>query len=393
MVNLFIILFLAFLLFIIFSFYNIKILLNIKFLLSYIEFQHEIKRIEKFVKFCKNETKVIKNYRKINKPKISIISPVHNRERYILRFVKSIQNQNFQNLEIIIIDDCSIDKSIAILEEFRINDKRIKIIKNKKNKGTFISRNVGTLFSKGKYVIIPDPDDIISKNIITICYKYAEKNHYEMIRFNMYNANGKITLSNIVNKLVNLPKSQPEIYLYLFYGSDELEKIDYHICNKFIRKDAYIRALNSINNDYLNMYIIYRDDSIINYLLYRTSKSYLFIKNIGYYYSINSLSVTNNLFSKSNLRVKFAFILLKIVFVYSKNTKKEKDMFNFLFTVFNKKFNIAQKISAFTHNSNFYYNIIKMILGCRFITKENRKILEKFIKIIKKVSFIYETKS
>ena len=111
------------------------------------------------------------------------------------------------------------------------------------------------------------------------------------------------------------------------------------------------------------MYIIYRDDSIINYLLYRTSKSYLFIKNIGYYYSVNSLSVTNNLFSKSNLRVKFAFILLKIVFEYSKNTKYEKDMFNFLFNIFNQKFNIEQKISAFTHNSNFYYFIIKMFLS------------------------------
>ena len=211
-----------------------------------------------------------------------------------------------------------------------------------------------------------------------------KKKNYEMIRFNMYNANKKITLNNIVNKLNNLPKYQPELYLNLFYGSNELDKIDYHICNKFINKDVYIRALNFINSHYLFMYIIYRDDSIINFILHKTSKSYKFIKNIGYYYTINSLSVTNNLFYKSNLRIKFAFILLKIIFDYSKNNKYEKDMFNFIFTIFNKKFNMQQIISAFSNNPKFYYNIINIYLGCKFVTKDNKLILENFIKIFKK---------
>ena len=384
MVYLIIIFFITIFFFLNFSFFNINILANMKIFLSYIETQKQIKRNEKFLKICNKEPKLIKKYLNINNPKISIISPIYNRERYILRFLKCIQNQNFENIEIVLIDDCSIDKSVKIIEENIKKDKRITLIKNIKNKGTFVSRNIGVLYSKGKYVIIPDPDDLISKNIITICYKYAEKYNYEIIRFNMYNANGKITLFKIVNKLNNLSTYQPEIYLNLFYGSDELEKIDYHICNKFIKKDAYIRALNSIDSNYLSVYIIYRDDSIINYLLYKTSKSYLYIKNIGYYYTINSLSVTNNLFSKSDLRIKFAFILLKVVFENSKNTKYEKDMFNFLFTIFNKKFNIQQKKSAFTNYSNFFYNIIKVFLGSRFLTKENKILLEYFLIITKK---------
>jgi glycosyltransferase involved in cell wall biosynthesis len=370
--------------FLILSIIKIKILSNIKFLLSYIESKNEIKKNEKFLKFCNNNPKKIKIYKEIINPKISIISPIYNRERYLIRFLKSIQNQNFQNIEIILIDDYSIDKSVNIINEYKKIDQRIKLIKNLNNKGTFVSRNIGVLYSKGKYLIIPDPDDIISKDIINICYKYAKKENYDIIRFNMYNSKGKITLFQIVNKLNNSPKYQPDISLYLFYGSNELDKIDYHICNKFISKDAYIRALNSINIEYLSKYIIYRDDSIINYLLYRTSRSYLFIKNIGYYYTINSLSVTNNLFSMSNLRIKFAFIFLNIIFEYSKKSKYEKDMFNFLFTIFNKKFNIEQKISAFTHNSTFYYNIINMYLGCRYLTRENKIILEKYKKIIKK---------
>ena len=376
--------FIIILFFLNFPFFDFNILSNIKVLLSYIESQKQIKRIEKFFKFCNKETKLIKKYRKINNPKISIISPIFNRERYILRLLKCIQNQNFENIEIILIDDCSIDKSVKIIEENKKIDKRITLIKNIKNKGTFFSRNIGILYSKGKYAIIPDPDDIISKKIITICYKYAEKNDYELIRFNMYNAKGKITLFDIVNKLNSISIYQPKIYLNLFYGSGELDKIDYHICNKFIKKEAYIRALNFINSNYLSIYIIYRDDSIINYLLYKTSKSYLFIKNIGYYYTINSLSVTNNLFSKSDLRIKFAFILLKIIFENSKNTKYETDMFNFLFTMFNNKFYMQQKVSAITNNPDFYYKIIRAFLGSRFLTKENRILLEYFFNLIKK---------
>ena len=362
--------------FLIFLVFSNNILKNIKFFF-------QIKTNIKFINYCKKDQKLIKKFLKLNNPKVSIISPLYNRERYILRLLKCIQSQTFKNLEIILIDDCSMDESVKIIEENIKIDNRIKLIKNKKNKGTFISRNIGVLYSKGKYLIIPDPDDIISKNIINICYKYAEKNNYEIIRFNMYNAIGKITLFESVNKLKTLPIYQPDIYTYLFYGNNELDKIDYHICNKFIKKEAYIRALNFLNNNNLFIYIIYRDDSIINYLLYKTSKSYLFINNIGYYYTINSLSVTNNLFCKSNLRIKFAFIFLKTVFEYSKNTKYEKDMFNFLFTIFFNKFNINQIKSAFLEDSNFFYNIIKMCLN-RFLTNENKKILEYFLNIIEK---------
>ena len=152
-----------------------NILENVKFLLSFIDSQNQINRLVKFFNYCNKEPKLIKKYYKINNPKISIISPIYNRERYIIRLLKCIQYQNFKNIEIILVDDCSIDKSVKIIEENILIDKRIQLIKNIKNKGTFISRNIGVLFSKGKYLLIPDPDDIISKNIINICYKYAEK--------------------------------------------------------------------------------------------------------------------------------------------------------------------------------------------------------------------------
>ena len=141
----------------------------------------------------------------MNEPTISIISPLFNSERYIIRFIGNIQYQNFNNIEIILIDDNSKDNSKKIIKNYQKEDERIILLKNLKNKGTFISRNLGVLFSKGKYIIIPDPDDILSKNILQICYKNAEKYKFEIIRFNRYIGNNRVVFNNnIIKKLISI---------------------------------------------------------------------------------------------------------------------------------------------------------------------------------------------
>ena len=72
----------------------------------------------------------------------------------------------FDNYEIIFVDDYSTDKNIILLENYQKNAQRIIIIKNKKNKGMFINRNLGVLYSNGKYTILPDSDDLLAKNSI-----------------------------------------------------------------------------------------------------------------------------------------------------------------------------------------------------------------------------------
>ena len=161
-----------------------------------------------------------------------------------------------------------------MIKESQKKDKRIILLKNKKNKGTLISRNIGVIYSKGKYIILPDPDDIINKNILNICYKYAEKYNCEMIRFNMYIGNKKIFFNEIVNKFDNRFIYQPELSTYLYYGNNELQIIDFYITNKFIKKDLYIRTINYIENRYLNLYMIFMEDSMINYKHYSKKKRF-----------------------------------------------------------------------------------------------------------------------
>ena len=94
--------------------------------------------IENYYELCNNGIlNNKKKFRKSENPKISIISPNHNRGKYILRLLRSIQNQFFDDLEIILVDDFSNDNSIELIEKYQKDDERIILIKHKKNKGTF----------------------------------------------------------------------------------------------------------------------------------------------------------------------------------------------------------------------------------------------------------------
>ena len=109
--------------------FHIIIYLNdliFKVIISYFKSEIEFKKNENFLKICNtNGLKLEKNYQKSNNPKISIISPIFNRERFILTFLLSIQHQNFFELEIILVDDCSTDESINIIDYYKNKDKRI----------------------------------------------------------------------------------------------------------------------------------------------------------------------------------------------------------------------------------------------------------------------------
>jgi glycosyltransferase involved in cell wall biosynthesis len=204
-----------------------------------------------------------KNLKKINEPKVSIISPVYNREKYLIRFINSIQRQKFNNFEIIFIDDFSEDNSKTIIENFQKNDKRILLIKNRKNKGTFICRNLGVLQSKGEYLIFPDPDDILSQDIIDISYKFVKKYNFEMLRFNIYLGKGNILLNKTVKQIQSRPIFQPELSTYVFYCLGKLHMTDYNIANKLVKRVPFIRVLNFLNNYYLNIYMVDYEDQLI----------------------------------------------------------------------------------------------------------------------------------
>ena len=135
------------------------------------------------------------------------------------------------------------------------------------------------------------------------------------------------------------------------------------------------------------MNIIYAEDTLMAYIIYRIAKSFYFIKKSGYYYIKNLGSISNNLFIRTEFKTKCSFILLNIVYEYSKNSKYEKDMSNILLNIFFKKVNINNIILTHKVNSNnkSIYYIIKNLLNSKYISNENKNILEYYKQLIEKL--------
>ena len=93
-------------------------------------------------------------------PLVSIITPSFNSEKFIKETIQSVQNQTYQNWEMIIMDDASTDKTVAIAKQFADKDQRIKIYKLEKNSGTGIARNTALEKTSGQYISFLDADDL-----------------------------------------------------------------------------------------------------------------------------------------------------------------------------------------------------------------------------------------
>ncbi len=109
---------------------------------------------------------------------ISIIIPYYKKKLFISKTIKTILNQSYKNFEIIIIYDDTDLLEFKYLNKISKKDRRIRIIKNKKNLGVSRSRNIGIKKSKGKYIAFIDADDTWKKNKLEIQLQEMEKNKH-----------------------------------------------------------------------------------------------------------------------------------------------------------------------------------------------------------------------
>jgi len=372
-------------------FYDIEIFDRCEIYVKFIKDKVEIYKIKNFLKFCSDSNTVIKKFKKRVKPKISIISAIYNREKFLIRLLKILQYQIFKDIEIIFVDDYSKDNSINLIKEFLKKDERIILIRNRKNRGTFIARNIGILYSKGEYISIPDPDDILSKDILRTSYKMAKKFNYDIVRFNTIHINGKLSNSKKFKNIKEGPIYQPELSNFIFYGSKELKIIDMVIFNKLIKREVFIKALNLLEKYHLKLYMVFYEDGLLNYFVHLVGKSFYFLKKrVGYQHLRTTESITKNYFKAKYEISKCLFIYLKLVFQNSNNNQYSKDKVNHLMSFINDKLDVPYILSKtnFSENVNLYNNITNIFLNSSFIHNENKNILKK-IKGIININSIY----
>lgn len=123
-------------------------------------------------------------------PKVSVIIPVYNVENYLAECLDSVLGQTVQDLEILCINDASIDSSPVIMQEYADKDSRIRVLQNNRNQGLAYTRNRGLEAATGEYILFVDSDDFIDRELIetvitkigdaeVACFDYRKRNEIE----------------------------------------------------------------------------------------------------------------------------------------------------------------------------------------------------------------------
>lgn len=112
--------------------------------------------------------------------KVSVIIPVYNSEKYVEKCIRSVMEQSYKDLEIIVINDGSTDSSIDILQKLSEEDGRIRLI-NQENAGVAAARNEGLKLATGEYLVFVDGDDYIGQEYIQNLYCCAQRKHADIV--------------------------------------------------------------------------------------------------------------------------------------------------------------------------------------------------------------------
>ena len=123
------------------------------------------------------------------KPLVSVIVPVYNVEECLARCLDSLCKQSLINIEILLIDDASVDKSGEICDEFAEKDTRFKVIHNKTNKGLSVSRNTGIAHAIANYIMFVDSDDWVHKDFCKEAYECAVNYQADLVLFRFQRIN------------------------------------------------------------------------------------------------------------------------------------------------------------------------------------------------------------
>ena len=137
-------------------------------------------------------------------PLVSIVTPVYKAEKFIADTIKSVQQQTYQNWEMILVNDQSPDNSVEIINQFAQSDSRIRLIHLEENSGAAIARNTAIRLSKGKYIAFLDSDDLWHPEKLSKQIRFMEEGKlpFSFAAYEIMEENGTRT-----GKIVHVPKN------------------------------------------------------------------------------------------------------------------------------------------------------------------------------------------
>ena len=260
--------------------------------------------------------------------KISVIIPVYNVEKYIIRCLDSISNQTFSDIEIICIDDGSTDNSVHLIGNYQKKDDRIILIKNEVNKGVSYSRNIGIKKSSSEYITFVDSDDYVSNDYLECLYLPIYKNKYDIVF--------TTTIKNTViddDKLEYHDKSYGKCKFDKQIYIDTIRRIVgtiytplYMTVCKLYNKDFLIK-----NNLFFSEDIILGEDLhfFIKNILY--NPSFYYNNNAVYYYRLHNNQTINSLTTYSRALNHINIYKDLVEYIGDNNSEFRKSLLTFIF--------------------------------------------------------------
>lgn len=359
-------------------------------LINEIVYLYNIRKQINIFKETNYENINFKKFEKINHPKISLIITLYNQEKFILKIYSCILNQSLTDIEIIFIDDKSIDKSSILIEKIMQFDKRITFIRNKINKGQFYSRNQAVLLSKGKYVQIVDPDDFLLNDILIKSFKAARKFKLDITQF--YHIMGNFSLNHLYilnknSKPIQKPKTQT-----IFFSNPTR-----YLWDKLIKKQIFVKSIYFMHEKYRNERFIIHNDETACFGIFKTANSYGQIDDVGYFYNRNiSNSTTTKNFLPENLNGRFhcIFTIMKYYYEQSSNNYYEKVNGGYKFFTYRILRKYEDKIIYLTNGFDFIIDVINIYLKSKYYDERQKILLKNFKSKIKrqKLKFIKHSK-
>jgi glycosyltransferase involved in cell wall biosynthesis len=233
-------------------------------------------------------------------PKLSIIVPVYNMQKYLRRCLESLTNQTLTDIEIIIVNDGSLDQSAAIISEFEQRDYRIKTI-HKNNEGVSKARNTGIQAATGNYIGFVDPDDWVDLNMYKNLYQEAIEKNADIVMCSYIRESDKFS----IEKKFSLPEK-------VFFDNDTVHsKVLRRLVGPISKEIAAPEMLDAWGTVWSKIYrtkiikeknITFTDlkeigtneDSLFNIKAIYFANTFLFINFPFYHYwKTNSASVTS----------------------------------------------------------------------------------------------------
>lgn len=248
--------------------------------------------------------------------KISVIVPIYNAEKYLTKCLESIINQTYKELEIILIDDGSIDNSLKICREYQKKDSRIIVI-SQNNSGAYKARKRAIEMASGRYVAFVDGDDWIEPDMYYDLIEIMKKNSTSMVESGIIDVNGdneKIRIQKIGIGHYQKDRFINEIMPYMLYDGNFFESlISPTLWNKLFLKNAVKNIYDSIEDGgkMSNDAVIVYPYLVENNDIYVTNKCY-------YHYRVVSNSITRNKYDNILCKLNTHIEAIKMYFEKSK---------------------------------------------------------------------------